>query len=134
MKYLGVDYGSHTIGLAVSDVGGGFAFARGTIGNDEGALKALENIIHEEQIGKIVMGDTRTLAGGSNTITSEAETFARALEQRSRVPVDFVREAWSSYEAARYAPDSHHDDSAAAAIILQRYLDMHASSGTVQGS
>jgi RNase H-fold protein (predicted Holliday junction resolvase) len=64
------------------------------------------------------------IGGIANTATSDASRFAQALAARG-VDVVYESEAFSSAEAARFAPKGKsHDDAAAAAIILQRYLDM----------
>lgn len=126
MKYLGIDYGARNIGIAVSDAGGTLAFPHTIIPNDKKALAVILALIQKEQVGRIVMGDTRANNGVGNSITPEAERFADALFRESSIPVEFASESWSSYEAARYAPGDHHDDSVAAAIILQRFIDMNA--------
>lgn len=126
MKYIGIDYGSKRLGVAVSDADGRIAFPRGSI-PAEGALAALELLIQKEGALAVVVGDTRAISGGANVVTPEAQSFCDALAARVSVPVERVFEAWSSAEAARFAPKGHaHDDAAAAAIILQRYLAMRA--------
>lgn len=125
MKYLGVDYGGKRIGLAFSDAGGTFAFPHSVVPNDEKAAEAVTVLVKNERAEAIVMGDTRGSSGVENPITAEAESFARKIEKASCVPVLFVSELGSSVEVSRYAPEGRgHDDAAAAAFILQRYLDM----------
>lgn len=126
MRYLGLDYGAKRIGVAASDADGGFAFPRETIPNDSTAIDRLQKLIKEEGIKAIVIGDARAVSGVENAITADAEAFAKKLETFLKLPVTPIWEAWSSVEAARFAPKGReHDDSAAAAIILQRYLDTH---------
>ena len=128
MKYLGIDYGAKRVGLAVSDDAGGIAFPRTTLANDGKVLSQLTKIIEEEKIGKIVIGDTRSHGGLDNQVTAEAEVFVTALQAATAVPVLRVWEMWSSVEASRYAPEEKgHDDASAAAIILQRFLDMRGT-------
>ena len=125
MKYIGIDYGRRRIGIALSDDGGTIAFPRATIDNDADALGFIRRLIEEEQVEEIVIGDTRTVSGAPNDVTLDAERFADMLTRDIGRPVERAFEGWSSIEAARYAPEAkQHDDSAAAAIILQRYLDM----------
>jgi putative holliday junction resolvase len=125
MKYLGIDYGSTRIGLAVSDAEGKIAFPRTAVKNDSQAISHIENIIRDDKIEKIIIGDTRTISGRDNAITPKAEKFIAALENATSLEIIKAFEGWSSIEASRYAPDSgSHDDSAAAAIILQRFLEM----------
>lgn len=126
MKYLGIDYGAKRVGLAVSDAGGNIAFPRATLANDEKLLSQISALVKEEKIEALVVGDTRSHGGGDNPVTAEAESFVSILEAEVRVPVERVFEAWSSIEASRYAvKGNEHNDAAAAAIILQRYLDIH---------
>lgn len=124
MKYLGIDYGAKRIGIAISDSDGGIAFPRLVIENTDQALNAIQELVTREYVQQVIIGDTRTVSGGENPITEEAQAFVSKLTATLKVPVETVWEAWSSIEAARYAPKGkEHDDSSAAAIILQRYLD-----------
>lgn len=129
MKYLGIDFGAKRVGIAVSDPHGSIAFPRGVLSNDAGMMDALLSFVTNERIDRIVIGDGKSHGGLDNPITVDIETFADALRDASSIPVELVSEAWSSIEANRYAPDDHaHDDSAAAAVVLQRYLDIQNGS------
>ncbi len=128
MKYLGIDYGAKRVGVAISDVEGTIAFPRATLVNNEQLLSQLTELVKNEKIGSIVVGDTRSHGGKDNPVTAEAETFVAALEVAIAVPVERVWEMWSSIEASRYAPEGKgHDDASAAAVILQRFLDMRGT-------
>ena len=127
MKYLGIDYGSKRIGLSVSDPTGSIAFPLEVVATD-GALVRIKQLMQEKRIEAIVIGDARSHGGAENAVTTEAEKFAELIVRETGVPVSRAFEAWSSIEASRYAPENTpHDDSAAAAIILQRFLDMHTT-------
>lgn len=124
MRYLGIDYGEGSVGLALSDRDGSFAFPHANYPNDGKLVDAIAALVLREGVAEIVVGDTLADTGGRNPITAQSDVFAAALERATGLPVRRTREAWSTHEAARYAPiDKKHDDSAAAAIILQRYLD-----------
>ncbi len=126
MKYLGLDYGAKHVGLAVSDGTGSIAFPLEIVATGI-ALARVTQLIEEKKIEALVIGDTRSHGGGENPVTKEAERFAEALARETSLPVSRAFEAWSSIEASRYAPEgSEHNDAAAAAVILQRYLDMHS--------
>jgi len=127
MKYLCIDYGKDRVGIAVSDEKGGIAFPRPVEQNDEGLLKRIIARVEEERVESIVVGDTKTFSGKENTITADAEEFAKELSSRAGLPLRMVSEAWSSREAARFAPEGEKNDSATAAVILQRFLDMRQS-------
>lgn len=123
MRYLGIDYGAKRIGIAVSDEAGSFAFPKETIPNDATTVDRIHSIIKRDTIGHVIIGDARAINGAENPVTAEADALAQSIETHSKVPVERAWEAWSSVEAARFAPKGVHDDAAAAAIILQRYLD-----------
>ena len=126
-KYLGVDYGAKRVGVAVSNDKGTIAFPREVIPNDKKLISHIVGIIESEKIGMVVMGDPRSTNSKDNPVTSEAERFARELGARVKIPIKYAFEMWSSMEASRYSKKgSEHDDSAAASIILQRFLDMRA--------
>ena len=127
-KYLGIDYGAKRIGIAVSNGEGTIAFPRETIKNDANVLESLARLVASEKIGSIVVGDTRSFSNLANPVTKEAEDFAERLKKEILLPVTSAWEAGSSIEASRYAPESaSHSDGAAAAIILQRFIDMGSS-------
>src|SRR3989338_3271140 len=124
MKYLGIDFGTKRVGLAVSDDAGAIAFPRATLPNDAQLFSQLVELVKNEKIGSIVVGDTRSHGGKDNPVTAEAEGFVVALQTAVAVPIERVWEMWSSIEASRYAPEGKgHDDASAAAIILQRFLE-----------
>ena|SRR3989338_8877062 len=128
MKYLGIDYGAKRIGVAVSDDKGTIAFPRATIHNNAHVFESLARLVAEEKIESIVVGDTRSFSNLANPVTKEAEDFAERLKKEIPLPVASACEAGSSIEASRYAPEgASHSDGAAAAIILQRYIDMGSS-------
>lgn len=127
MKYLGVDYGAKRIGTAVSDKDGRIAFPHRTIPNSGDVASRIARLAEEQHAVAIVIGDTRALSGAANPITKEAEAFATRVSAHTDIPVKRVWEAWSSVEASRYSGKDAKDDSSAAAIILQRFLDMRGS-------
>jgi len=125
MKYLCIDYGSKRVGLAVSDVGGTIAFPRSTLQNDDRLSDRIQEVIDEEKIESIVVGDTKSHGGAANSVSEQADAFVEAIKKQTGLPMERSWEAWSSIEVGKLAPKGHeHDDAAAAAFILQRFLDM----------
>ena len=123
MRYLGIDYGD-TIGLALSDEGGAFAFPLENIPLSPEAYRRVVDVCRERGITAIVIGDTRALNGGANRVTQASDEFSAKVAALTGLAVHREQEAWSSVEAARFAPKGQlHNDAAAAAIILQRFLD-----------
>lgn len=128
MKYLGIDFGSQSIGIAISNDTGTMAFPRAEIANDTKARDFILRMISDEGIEKLVVGDTRAFNGNENRITEQADKFIKELTNSVSIPVAVALEAGSSVEAARFAPKGHtHNNASAAAIILQRFFDMRTS-------
>jgi putative pre-16S rRNA nuclease len=132
MRYLGIDYGAKRVGIAVSDAAGAIAFPRTTISNDDSLAAHLQDVIQEEKIDAIVMGDTKSHGGAENSVSKAANAFAESLKAQTGLEVIRSWELWSTMEVGKLATKGHeHDDAAAAAFILQRYLDMQKNDGSV---
>lgn len=125
MKYLGIDYGTKRVGVAVSSADGTIAFPKTVLANDEHLINGLAGVVAAEGVDAIVIGEPKTLEGHDNPLVEKTEQFITLLERQFNVPVHREREAFSSVEAARFAPPGEKYDDAAAAIILQRFLDAH---------
>ena len=122
MKYLCIDFGLKHLGLAIAD--GPLAEPFGEKNNNENFFKYLINLIKTEKIDKIVIG----LSEGKMGETTKA--FAEKLKTLTNLPIFFQDETLSSVEAKQKlleagAPQKkrRRDHSAAAALILQDYLD-----------
>jgi putative holliday junction resolvase len=131
MRYLGVDYGSRKIGLALSDEGGTMGFPHAIVPNTPRLADELCALIAKEGVGAMVVGESRNLAGGDNPIAGDARAFGEHLAERAGVPVFFESEIFTSAEARRMhhkegksrAPKRHAAvDASAAALILTSYL------------
>lgn len=124
MRYLGIDFGTKKIGIAISDENAGFAFPHSSLQNNTETTKRIGDIIKKEGVGALVVGESKTFGGENNEVMKDIVIFAEKLESETGIKVHFIREAFSSVEAARFAPKGDkHNDSSAAAIILQRFLD-----------
>ncbi len=128
MKYLGIDFGLKRVGIAISDTSGSIAFPREIFENNDALTQRIVKLIADEHIEGVVVGDTRAASGAPNVASLSADLFLEEIAEAVAVPIHRGFEAWSSVEASRYAPPGkRRDDSAAAAIILQRFLDSHTS-------
>jgi len=128
MRYLGIDYGTKKIGTSLSDESGMLAFPHTTLENNERLINAIKKITTEYKVEAIVVGDPKTISGADNPLVEDVSIFIMRLEKEFGTPIHKEGEAFSSFEAARFAPKGkNHEHSAAAAIILQRFLDMHRS-------
>lgn len=136
MKYLGIDYGTRRIGVAVSDESATLAFPLGVVLNSPstalGALKEVCDIAKENAVVGVVMGESKNYGGEANPVMKEVEKFKLALEAEG-LNVMYEPEFMSSMAAARqFAPEEKSRkanpnqellDASAAALILQNFLD-----------
>ena len=128
MRYLGIDYGIKRIGLAISDEGGTIAFPRAILDNTRKVIETLKSDIADNDIRCIVVGDALSYSGLRNSVTDDVDDFIELLKKETGLPIERAFEAGSSIEASRYAPEGEeHNDSVAAAISLQRFLDSKKS-------
>ncbi|MBI3573569.1 Holliday junction resolvase RuvX [Candidatus Kaiserbacteria bacterium] len=121
-KYLGIDYGSKRVGVAVSDNTGSVAFPRSTLPNDQKLLSSVLKLIEAEGVRTVVIGESKDKDGKDNPIMSAARRFAESLTSALPIEVYFEPEYYSSVEARRNTDESF-VDAKAAAIILNRYLE-----------
>ncbi len=140
MRVLGVDYGRKRIGLALSDATGLLARPWKTIAS-RGAIPAvaadIANHVRElrdeaDGIGAVVLGFPRRLSGEPNEQTPLVEALAAALRALiADLPIVLQDERLSSHAADAILAERVKDwkkrkpllDAAAAAVILQDYLD-----------
>lgn len=135
MRYLGLDLGTRTLGISLSDETKTIASTYKTIRfseNDyESLLPELKNIIDEYNIDKIILGYPKNM---NNTIGDRCETtleFKKMLENSFNNEVVLQDERLSTVEATNYLLEADMSrkkrkknvDKLAANIILQTYLD-----------
>lgn len=105
---------------------GTLAFPHTVFDNNAALMDKIKKTIEEYNVDEIVIGEPKTISGESNPLVEDVSIFIMRLEKEFSVPIHKEPEAFSSVEASRYAPKTkQRDDSASAAIILQRFLDMH---------
>ncbi|MBI4200169.1 MAG: Holliday junction resolvase RuvX [Chloroflexi bacterium] len=133
MRVLGLDVGERRIGLALSDEGGILATPRGAMERrspSEDVVAILE-IARREGVGRIIVGLPASLSGGLGPQAERTLAFRRLLEEGSPVPVESWDERLSTVEAGRRlreagvspSREKGRRDAAAAAVVLQAYLD-----------
>ncbi len=123
MKYLGIDYGTKRIGLALSDIEGRMAFPHAIIPSGKTAVSELVKLCTKEGVGTIVVGDSRDLMNVENSLMKKIRPFAEQLRVATGLPLVFMNEVFSSREATHMRGDDKPNDASAAAIVLQSYLD-----------
>lgn len=136
MRVMGLDYGSKTVGVAISDPLGFTAQGIETIQRKEEnklrqTLARIESLVKEYEVNEIVLGFPKNM---NNTIGDRAEKtleFKEMLERRTKIPVVMWDERLTTVEAERTLIESKvrredrkkYVDKIAAVFILQGYLD-----------
>ena len=137
MRILGLDYGSKTVGVAVSDELGITAQAVETIKREsEGKLRRtlarIEALISEYGAGSIVLGLPRNMDNSLGERAEKTMAFQERLAARTGLPVFLWDERLSTAEADRMLREAGRQekrdrkeviDQVAAQLILQGYLD-----------
>jgi putative pre-16S rRNA nuclease len=141
---MGIDVGMRRIGLAISDVTRTLARPLKTIeaaDADEGVRRVADEVTRlaaeDDSLSTIVVGLPVRLDGSSNDQTSRVTAFVAALKRRTSIPIVTADERLSSVEAESRIATRTKDwrerkkklDAAAAAVILQDYLDNTAGGG-----
>ena len=80
MRYLGIDYGSKRVGVAVSDEEGKFALPLSVLSNNQKLLPEIKKIIAEKQVGAVVLGESKNFKGEANVIMSAISKFREVLK------------------------------------------------------
>lgn len=137
VRTLGVDLGERRIGLAVSDATGVLARPLEVLqASGEARVAALLAVVERlaaepDGLEAIVIGLPRRLDGSPNEQTAVVLAFVEALRRAVRQPIALQDERLTSVEAESRLAVRDRDwrsrkkklDAAAAAIILQDYLD-----------
>ena len=144
MRIMGLDYGSKTIGVAISDPMGLTAQGLEIIRREEEnklrkSLRRIEELVQEYQVEEIVLGFPKNM---NNTIGERAEKslqLKETMERRLGLPVVMWDERLTTVEADRTLIEAgvrrenrkKYVDMIAAVFILQGYLDAKANPDTV---
>lgn len=136
MRIIGLDYGSKTVGVAVSDGLGLTAQAVETITRkDENKLRKtharIEALIREYDVTQIVLGYPKNMNGTEGERVQKTLAFKEALERRTGLEVILWDERMSTVASERILMEGNvrrenrkrYIDKMAAVFILQGYLD-----------
>lgn len=135
-RIIGIDYGKRRVGIAISDPLKLFSIPVGTFAPRD-ALKEVSKIRENEGIEAVVIGWPLTIEGEEGEATERVQRFINQLKKaHPGVPLYKVDERYSSRRAMSALVEANvkmkarrqkgRIDSAAAAIILQDYLDESA--------
>ncbi|MDD4000497.1 MAG: Holliday junction resolvase RuvX [Bacilli bacterium] len=138
MKILGLDLGSKTLGMAISDYLEIIANPLGTVrfeNNDlNAALEATKEVVEEFDVKKIVLGLPKHMNGDIGIQAEYCLEFKKMLEEELGLEVVMIDERLTSKMAENVMIKADlsrnkrkkNVDKLAATIILQTYLDIHS--------
>jgi putative Holliday junction resolvase len=122
-KYLGIDWGSRRLGLALADSETSMALPFQTAAS----LGEVLILIDEEEIDEVIIGRPEKMSGNlDEPLTTEYLSFLEALKKSLNIPIIEFDERLSSKAADALGGSKKMRagrDEIAAAIILQNYLD-----------
>lgn len=138
MRIMGIDLGDKNIGIAVSDELGWTAQGIDTIkrqGSIKNDLDIIKEIVQKYEVRKIVVGLPRNMDGSTGPQGQKALDFAKKIRNDLDLPVETWDERLSTVAAERMLISADVSrakrrkviDKIAASVILQGYLDAHAS-------
>jgi len=129
----GLDLGTKTIGLAMSDLGRRFATPRPVLKREKFTLdaEALLAFAEKEKVAGFVIGLPMNMDGSAGPRVQATRAFVRNMEQKTALPFVYWDERLSTVAAERAllemdvsrAKRAERIDSAAASFILQGALD-----------
>ena len=135
MRILGLDYGSKTVGVAMTDALGMTVQPYKTIQRDRESklrqtLSEIAEIVEQYQIKKIVMGLPLNMDDTEGDRAAKTRDFAEKLKLRVAVPIEFTDERLTTMEAEQILDQSgiprseqkNVIDQVAAQLILEQYL------------
>lgn len=136
MRILGLDYGTKTVGVAISDplliTAQGLEIIRRDSENKIRKTYArIEEIIKEYEVEKIVLGLPKNMNGTEGDRVEKTKEFKEALERRTGIEVVMWDERLTTVSADKIMMESNirrehrkeYVDEIAAMIILQNYLE-----------
>ena len=135
-RLMGLDFGSKTVGVALSDLTGLIASPLEIIERErEDKLRKtyarIEELIEEYKVTKIVLGLPLNMDSSEGERVKKTQEFKEALERRTGLEIVFWDERLSTVEAHDIMTEAgvkgidrkRYVDKIAASIILQGYMD-----------
>jgi len=131
MVLMALDVGEKRIGVATSD-SGIVAMPHSVIlrKSKREDFAQVQRLVTELQVERLIIGLPYSLSGHNERIGPQAQRvmrYAEALAEVVKLPFDYFDESYSTVTAQQYLNSSKRAktpiDAAAAAVILQRYLD-----------
>lgn len=137
MRSMGLDFGSKTVGVAVSDplfitAQGVEIIRRERESKLRQTLARIEELVREYEVDEIVLGFPKNMNGTEGERCERTLAFKEQLEKRLSLPVELWDERLTTVAADRAMQEAGYDhvqrkehvDELAAVLILQGYMDM----------
>ncbi len=136
MRYFGLDLGSKTLGMAISDELGMFARTYDTLrfkdDDYEYAVNKTKELCEKEGIKTVILGYPKHMNGSAGIRAQISEDFKKNLEAISDIKVELLDERLTSITVNRAMLEGNvkrkdrkeKKDELAAVVILQNYLDI----------
>ena len=138
MRIMGLDYGSVTVGVAISDelhlTAQGIEVIRRKQENKlRQTLARIEQLVEEYKVEKIILGYPKNMNNTIGDRAEKSEEFAKMLERRTGLEVILFDERLTTVSAHNAMIEGNVRrekrykvvDKVAAVFILQTYLDTH---------
>ncbi len=138
MRIMGLDYGSKTVGVAISDelmitAQPVMTITRKSENKLRKTLARIEELIDEYEVSFVVLGYPKNMNNTEGARVEATMEFKEHLERRTGLEVYLQDERMSTIESERILMDAgvrredrkEYVDKMAAAVILQTYMDSH---------
>lgn len=132
MRKLGIDFGTKKVGLALTDEAGKLAFPHDVVPNNSDLLTTVVDLLAEKQVDTIIIGHSLAHDGTPNLVQADIEAFIADLTLRVLVPIHLEPEQLTTTQAALLTGKNDRTDAAAAALILDTWLQKQATNQTHQ--
>ena len=134
MRTLAIDLGSKRVGLALSDEGGRFATPLDvlTISSPEQAADAVLKVAAKEGVQRLVVGLPLNMDDSSGPQARKTVAWARDVAARAGLPLVFVDERLSSFEAEQHLADRKRGGERMTRQMKKERLDAIAAAGFLQ--
>lgn len=137
---MGLDVGSKTVGVAVSDLLGwtaqGVEIIRINEARQEFGLKRLKELVDQYQVERFIVGLPKNMNNTLGERAQKSQAYGDLIHQEFKLPVDYMDERLTTVQAERMLVEEadlsrkkRHQviDELAAVMILQTYLDRQAN-------
>ena len=131
MRTLGLDIGDIRVGVAISDPLGILASPLAIINrfDEQAAIEKIVSIVRQHEVGQVIAGLPLNMDGSLGEQAEKTKSFVTALSRYIEIPVEYRDERLSTVSAKELVQEVRKTnrntryDAAAAALILQSYLD-----------